>query len=432
MNGRAKFPLQIVVGAKDAASAVLARVKTSLAALRSPLDKVRGLLRLSGVTPALSRVPKLLGWVAGGALDAAKRLTALGAVGATAIGALVQRITSAGDRTIKLARDLEVSSDSLQVWRYAAESAGVPADKLDVALAKLNTRLGEARAGYGESYEALRAFGIQLVDAAGNARTLEEVLPDIADAVAGLSSSGARSALVTRFFEEDGKELVRILEGGAEGLRRAGEEARKAGAVVSESSLTAFEAFQTRLFGIKTQIEGIATSIVERLLPVLTDLGERTVAWFRAHQDDFVRLGEWFSVNLPRAIDILWTSARGFFEWFDGYLDRVAKLLVDLQVGFRELKDELATNPGRLAGRLAGRAAEEVLGPIYRPLEDEMDRLLFGVPAPQRAPEPDNRQSSVRVEFVNTPPGTRVTPSRGSAGATSLSVGYALPEVGLG
>jgi hypothetical protein len=431
VTGGKSYAMQIIVGAKDKASAVLSRLQGVLARLRAPLDKLRGALRMTGVEKALGTVWRGTRTLATGFLDAARNAGILGAAGATALGALVAKITGAGDRTIKLARQMGVSAETLQEWRYAAEQAGVPAEKLDTATAKLATRIAQARAGYGEAREALYALGIQLTDSEGRARGVGEVLPEIADALARVSDEGARMALATPLFEEDGVALVRMMQGGSEGLAAAAKAAREAGAVTATSTLEGFERFQAQLTDLKTRIGGLATQLTAALLPAVQKIAGAFQGWLTENQEPIKRWIEWFGHELPFAIEGVWNLLKDFWAWFDGILDKAAKLIVDVKMGFRELRDEIEQSPGKVAARAAtavGRGGQELIDGI--PILSDIQRFLNGGP-PRREAEPDNRQGSLRVEFLNAPRGTRVTPDRDAARTTTLSVGYAMPEVGL-
>jgi hypothetical protein len=182
-----------------------------------------------------------------------RAMASLGTVSA-AIGAGMREISAvsvqAGDR---MAAALGVGAGTLQELRYAAEQAGAPADRLDAALEALTPRLrAAAESGSG----AFADLGIDLRDAEGAMRPVEELLPELADALAG----------------------------GRAGLEAMAAEARKVGFVTEEGARGAlgFAEAQQRL---QEAANGVSVAVGAGLAPLLTPVMAGLAGWIAQDQD---------------------------------------------------------------------------------------------------------------------------------------------------
>ncbi|WP_439580528.1 phage tail tape measure protein, partial [Elioraea sp.] len=142
--------------------------------------------------------------IVGGAQRASSALNLLGiGLGALSVGALAtfaRRAVDAVDGLGELADQLGVWTDALQAFRFAAIETGVRNEELERGLATLTRRIAEAATGERAAEEAFRRLGVAFTDAAGNARTTEGVLADIADRIAAVESPAERARIATEVF----------------------------------------------------------------------------------------------------------------------------------------------------------------------------------------------------------------------------------------
>lgn len=169
-----------------------------------------------------------------------------GILGAIGVGVGVGALVNLGRSALNLADDLQdtaaqlgVSTDALQVFRFAAAETGVQAGQLDQALLKLNTTIGDAASGDDAAEKKFKALGISFTDAEGRARSSEAVLADLADLIQSLASPAERAAAAaTLLGDRAGPRLVPLLADGAQGLRDYGVAARDAFQVLGDETLT--------------------------------------------------------------------------------------------------------------------------------------------------------------------------------------------------
>jgi len=158
----------------------------------------------------------------------------LPALSAGALVAQTRRVVSSLDNIAKTADRLGLTTDALQELRSAAEQSGVSVNTFDMAMQRFGRRLAEARQGTGEAQKAFEEMGISLVDAGGRARSMEDVLGDVANAMSQMTNQTDRNRLAMRLFDSEGVALVNMLRDGADGMDQMRQEARDLGIVIDE------------------------------------------------------------------------------------------------------------------------------------------------------------------------------------------------------
>ncbi len=190
-------------------------------------------------------------------------MVALG--GITALRGIVADL----DNIAKTADRLGLTTDALQELRIAGEAAGVSQQTLDMAMQRFGRRLAEARQGSGEAAGALEEMGIALLDLDGNARSIEDVLDDVADSMSGMENQTDRNRIAMRLFDSEGVALVNMLRDGSAGLDEMREAARASGAVMEESVIRQAEEAQTQLDLMSRVISANLSVALMELAPLL-------------------------------------------------------------------------------------------------------------------------------------------------------------------
>ena len=145
------------------------------------------------------------------------------AVGAAAVGgtlAVFKSLVDGIDDLADTAVGLQVSAVALSEYRAAAAEAGVSAETLDGALAKLNVRITDAATGNAEAAAIFKGLGVSIKDAAGNLRSTEAIFADVSDAWVKLADGPAKAALGQEIFGKSAAKLGALLAGGGDNLRR--------------------------------------------------------------------------------------------------------------------------------------------------------------------------------------------------------------------
>lgn len=205
-----------------------------------------------------------------GALAKANALALAGGLGLGGLlaGGLVATIQSVSQELAKIgstADRIGIATDQLQRLREAAERTGGSAEALDRGLTEFTKKLAEAATGTGELKRVLDANGVSLSDSEGKLRSTNDLLMDFANLMRGARSPADQLRLATMAFgEQAGGELVKMLRGGAEGVRRLADDADKTGAVIDEKMIRKAQELDEKFKAVSRTVgTALKTAVVE-------------------------------------------------------------------------------------------------------------------------------------------------------------------------
>lgn len=215
---------------------------------------------------SLSKVKGAFGAAGAAALGFVAAFASVQAVG----GALKAAIDSA-DQLDELSARLGVSTEKLSAWGYAGKMAGTDLEQIAAAIPKLSKSIAEAADDTSQSAGLFRALGIDVKDAEGKLRDVEDVLPDISDRFKALTSDTQEQAIAQRLLGESGVKMLEFLNLGSDGLQRMEDRARSLGIVLGAEVTGRAAAFNDRLVELQAVTQGISTDIASGMLPNLSD-----------------------------------------------------------------------------------------------------------------------------------------------------------------
>lgn len=150
---------------------------------------------------------------------------------------LLQQASDVND----LARNTALATDSFQQFQFAIERAGGTSEEFAKGAVRLARNMAELRANSGGFSDFLKDSLPELREQLATAKTQEEAIDRIADAMRRLSSEEDRTLLAVKAFGKGGENLVEILQDGSAGIRKFSDEAQKLGVVFSKDQLDTFE-----------------------------------------------------------------------------------------------------------------------------------------------------------------------------------------------
>lgn len=193
-----------------------------------------------------------------------------------AISGLRQYIASmaqVGDETSKFARRTGISYAEMAGLGVAARRSGVEINQLATAMSKADKRFVEAMRGSQSAREAFDILGLSLDDLAG--MTSAERLEAIADAIMAIEDPAKQAAAAMKLFEETGINLLPALQGGAEVLRKAREEAERLGLALTDQQGRGIEAMNDSLARAYETIQGFVLQVVAKLAPAIQWIADK-------------------------------------------------------------------------------------------------------------------------------------------------------------
>lgn len=298
---------------------------------------------------------------------------------ATTIAVGVKNAIDEADKLNDLNQRLGISAEALSGFGYAAKQTGTDIESMARGLKLLAKNSAEALDASSEQAKLFGAMGISVQDAQGKLRSLEDLLPEIAEKFKELDDATLESALAQKLFGKSGDELIEFLNLGRDGIDQLRQKLRDMGGELDGNTLKAADDFNDTLDDIKTQVDAIYLQLAKDMLPVLQDLadyirdsakeGEGIITIFRAMGDVIGWLSDLFEdiANTVRGVTsvflALGTMAKGVAQGITGSFDE-AKVSIESAVNeMAEAWNRLTTFAGDKPKTMKAQALVEWIDP---------------------------------------------------------------------
>jgi hypothetical protein len=270
---------------------------------------------LRGVGSAFTGDMKRLGAVAGIATGAVVGISA-------AIGKVTVDFLKMADDLLDTAEALNISTEGLQTWEYAAADVGVEARRLHGGFTRLQSGL---ESGSKKTIEALEELGI-------NTERLQKLEFDdqlnvIAEAFAGYSGGVSKAHLATSLFGRSNANLVAVLNKGKKGLEAYNEEAREAGFLLDEAAKEKALAADKAYRKLGASIQGIRNQIALEFLPAFSRLSDSMGEFLRGAAPGIRAWAERFAAQVEEkvipAVGAFMAQLPGMIDQFSQFATKV-------------------------------------------------------------------------------------------------------------
>lgn len=208
------------------------------------------------------------------------------AVGAAAIGAgvagynLLKTTSRQITESDRWAKSLNMSTQSLLAWQYAAEKAGVSGDQMADIFKDVGDKIGDAVLNKsGEAVDALDALGLSAKKLAGESP--DKQLLAISDALEKVKSNAEKTTILESLGNDLSK-MLPLLDNGSEKLRQYMDAAKKFGVAPDDADIeklvrvnALFEDMETQVNGVKIELAaGLASVDLSGLQKSIGDMGD--------------------------------------------------------------------------------------------------------------------------------------------------------------
>jgi hypothetical protein len=232
------------------------------------------------------------------------------AMGARAFVNFAKESLNTADALGKTADRLGLTTTALQTYRFAAEQSGMSTQTFEMAMQRFTRRASEAAVGTGEAKGALEQLGVALHDSSGKVRTSENMLNDVADALAKIPDQGERVRLAFKLFDSEGVKMVNMLQGGSAGLIDIRDQLEKTSGVLSEQFIRDSEEANDAM-------NKLSKTINVNMMQALSDLGPALTT---------------ASAGLQALL--ISNKGGGGSDWINKKVIRWSKALIGLRYGF--------------------------------------------------------------------------------------------------
>lgn len=220
----------------------------------------------------------------------------------------IQGVLDIGGALDDTAQKTGFSAEAVQKWGHSAKLGGTDGATLNAALLTLGKGLKTVATGKGPAAEAFKALGISLNDPAIKAKDLNAIMFLVADRLVTLPDGAKKATAAMGLFGQAGANLIPTLNSGVAGLRAQQDDLEKLGGLISGNTVKAMADLGDEIDRGKVAWEGFKTQAVAGILPQLSKLVDRFVAWAVANRE------------------LISSKASAFFSAMTGALDKIATL----------------------------------------------------------------------------------------------------------
>lgn len=308
MASSKQFPVQVTISAVDEITYKVMEINEKLKKATEPLNKFKTAFSDLGRESGLGKLGAAAGQVGTNFKnflgEAGKATAILGGLG-FATFRLVKGTSDYSAAIVDASERLGISTSRFQEWQYAAEQAGMAGDQVEGILTKFNKTVAEAASGTGDGADLFRVFKIPLKDAQGNIRSIEQLLPQVADKLKRIENPVIRNAVAMKLFGKEGAKFGNVLKMGSEGLAELAKEAQASGAIISPEALEVTDSFGDKLAAVTRQFNAIKTTAIAEIMPVLLDLLKQASEWLKNNRGAVTEWAKEFGKELPSIISAI-------------------------------------------------------------------------------------------------------------------------------
>jgi hypothetical protein len=215
------------------------------------LEELRG--RVEGMSETFKRLGEIIGIAF--TVDAVKEFIA--------------RMAELGDKLDDTSAILGVSIERVSELKYMAEVSGGTLESMSSAMERLASNMERAGAGSKSERDAFQRMGISFVDAAGHAKSLDQMLNEVADSFSRHADGVEKTALAIQLFGRAGAQMIPILNEGRGKLAELTTAARAAGAVLTTEMVKGMADTHVKLVTLGATVEGFAARLFTLLKPAI-------------------------------------------------------------------------------------------------------------------------------------------------------------------
>lgn len=287
---------------------------------------------------------------------------AIGALGAASVVGVTRAFKSLADeadRIQKLATATGLTAESVQTLGFAAEQSGSDLETIAKGIQQLQRNVQGASDGLSTYTRAFERVGLEVEQLIGLAPERQFKL--VAQAISEVEDPTTRTATALEVFGRAGRELLPLLQAGADGIEELERQVLATGGVLDSDATEAAERFNDALNVLRNQVRSVGVAIFSDLIEPIADYSEILTGTeqgqevLRAALDDIGRAAKTVGTIIGVGLVLAFVKA-------------IAQMLIaEVRVGTLTARMIALTGAsGRAAGAIGfvGRAASILTGPI--------------------------------------------------------------------
>lgn len=244
-------------------------VKTDAASFEKANGALGKLASVAKVAIGLFAGAKVVGWVTG----------------------IFNEVQQVADELDRVSARTGIATDTLQKLGHAAFMSDIDVGTMEFSLRRLQVELSKAGTGKGDAAKTFKHLGLSVKNADGSLKSVDQMLPTIADKIVGMKTDTERTAFAVQMFGRSGTMLLPLLKKGSAGIAELTAEAEALGIVMNEQTIKGFTDYEDGQKRILSLYKGWKQTIATALLPAFTAIQKRFLDWMKLNR-------EWVSLKL--------------------------------------------------------------------------------------------------------------------------------------
>lgn len=229
------------------------------------------------IVPAASSAGDSAGKTLGQKLSAALKSYAApiaATLGTVAVGKFVKDSVSAfndlAGSVNSLKRITGGSVAEVSSLRGAMQLSGMDASKADTSLTIFAKKL-QAVQGDSQKTAAMQdLLGTSIRNADGSMKSMNQILPAVADRFHSMPDGVEKTALATQLFGRSGTAMLPFLNKGAAGISELEGKAKSLGLTLDDQSIKTWGDYRASVRGVQTTMQGLKVTVGAAVLPIFT------------------------------------------------------------------------------------------------------------------------------------------------------------------
>ncbi len=276
-----KRRLQLILDGVDRITRPIRKITDRMNRMNRPVRALKRSFRDLAAASGLSNLTQSVGRLAA----AMRNLALVGVATFAAFAVGMSRFIGMGDQVAKTAAAIDISSESLQEWRFAADRMGVTQEETDKGLLRFARSLGEVKLNTGSLTTILKANAPALLEQFKGVKNTDEGMNLLIDTLANIEDKNIKLALTQAALGRSGVKMAKLMTAPREEIERLLQRSRDLGIVMSDETAAAAEVAQDKLTNFMASVKGVGMTIAAAMLPEITALLGEMTAWVMENRE---------------------------------------------------------------------------------------------------------------------------------------------------
>lgn len=239
------------------------------------------------------------------------------------------------------AEALDISTEALQTWQFAAGTVGVQAGKMNSTLGKFTASIEKSSEAQAKAAEKGKDYSDGFTTIGVNVARLkklklEDQLRITAEAFKNYQGPISQSALAIKLFGKSGYQLAGILKKGDEGLQRFMETGKRVGYILGDEAKAKVDQAASTYDTMGMSMIGLRNKIAQQFAPSFERIGKLFNDFLNNNGPQIEKWANDFAGTIEREVV---PALVEFFKDLPGYIEKIKEWGTEISGNINAVKD---------------------------------------------------------------------------------------------